>query len=261
MKKTLLSIAASLLLAGGTASAQDWQEALKKAATEAADKATDGKLTQYALVGTWNYSAPGVKFEGNDLLSQLGGSALEGTVKSQLDKVYQTVGIKSGAGSVTFGKDGAFSTQMGNYKLSGTYTFDPSTHVAAMKFAKEKLGKEKLDLGEVPGHVSLSGTKMILVFPVSKLIEIIKSYGSKISSMETIVALLEQYKRIHRIRIQQGNGRKCEIVEKNSYFFQNDRFTADLSFFITDIYRSLPALPRTVSRWGAEVANGISKIF
>ena len=252
MKKTLLSIAASLLLAGGTASAQDWQEALKKAATEAADKATDGKLTQYALVGTWNYSAPGVKFEGNDLLSQLGGSALEGTVKSQLDKVYQTVGIKSGAGSVTFGKDGAFSTQMGNYKLSGTYTFDPSTHVAAMKFAKEKLGKEKLDLGEVPGHVSLSGTKMILVFPVSKLIEIIKSYGSKISSMETIVALLEQYKNVYI---------GCEIVEKNSYFFQNDRFTADLSFFITDIYRSLPALPRTVSRWGAEVANGISKIF
>ena len=140
MKKTLLSIAAALLLAGGAASAQDWQEALKKAATEAADKATGGKLTQYALVGTWNYSAPGVKFEGNDLLSQLGGSALEGTVKSQLDKVYQTVGIKPGAGSVTFGKDGAFSTQMGNYKLSGTYTFDPSTHVAAMKFAKEKLG-------------------------------------------------------------------------------------------------------------------------
>ena len=172
MKKTLLSVAAALLLAGGAASAQDWQEALKKAATEAADKATGGKLTQYALVGTWNYSAPGVKFEGNDLLSQLGGSALEGTVKSQLDKVYQTVGIKPGAGSVTFGKDGAFSTQMGNYKLSGTYTFDPSTHVAAMKFAKEKLGKEKLDLGEVPGHVSLSGTKMILVFPVSKLISI-----------------------------------------------------------------------------------------
>lgn len=164
MKKTLLSIAAALLLAGGAASAQDWQEALKKAATEAADKATGGKLTQYALVGTWNYSAPGVKFEGNDLLSQLGGSALEGTVKSQLDKVYQTVGIKPGAGSVTFGKDGAFSTQMGNYKLSGTYTFDPSTHVAAMKFAKEKLGKEKLDLGEVPGHVYLSGTKMVLVF-------------------------------------------------------------------------------------------------
>ena len=166
MKRNLLLAIATLLLAGSFATAQDWKEALKKAATTAADKATDGKLTQYALAGTWNYTAPGVKFEGNDLLSQLGGSALEGTVKSQLDKVYQTVGIKPGAGSVTFGKDGAFSTQMGNYKLSGTYTFDPSPHVAAMKFAKEKLGKEKLDLGEVPGHVYLSGTKMVLVFPV-----------------------------------------------------------------------------------------------
>ena len=66
-----------------------------------------------------------------------------------------------------------------------------------MKFAKEKLGKEKLDLGEVPGHVYLSGTKMVLVFPVGKLIEIIKSYGSKISSMETVVALLEQYKNVY----------------------------------------------------------------
>ena len=52
MKKTLLSIAASLLLAGGTASAQDWQEALKKAATEADDKATNCKLTQYSKATT-----------------------------------------------------------------------------------------------------------------------------------------------------------------------------------------------------------------
>ena len=92
MKRNLLLAIATLLLAGSFATAQDWKEALKKAATTAADKATDGKLTQYALAGTWNYTAPGVKFEGNDLLSQLGGSALEGTVKSQLDKVYQTVG-------------------------------------------------------------------------------------------------------------------------------------------------------------------------
>ncbi|WP_298033153.1 DUF4923 family protein [uncultured Alistipes sp.] len=197
MKRTFLLITAFLLLAGGRAAAQDWKEALKKAATEAADKATDGKLTQYALVGTWNYTSPGVKFEGNDLLSQLGGSALEGTVKNQLGKIYQTVGINPGAGSVTFGKDGAFSTQMGGYKLSGTYEFDASTHVAALLFAKEKIGKEKIDLGSVPAHAYLNGTELILVFPVSKLIDIIKTYGSKVSSMETIVALLEQYKNVY----------------------------------------------------------------
>ena len=52
MKKLLLFTASLLLLGGTTSSAQDWKEALKKAATAAADKATDGKLTQYALAGT-----------------------------------------------------------------------------------------------------------------------------------------------------------------------------------------------------------------
>ena len=47
MKRNLLLAIATLLLAGSFATAQDWKEALKKAATTAADKATDGKLTQY----------------------------------------------------------------------------------------------------------------------------------------------------------------------------------------------------------------------
>lgn len=158
-----------------------------------------------------------MKFEGNDLLSQLGGSALEGTVKSQLDKVYQTVGIKPAPGSVTFGKDGAFSTQMGNYKLSGTYTFDPSTHVAAMKFAKEKLGKEKLDLGEVPGArlpqrdedgTGLPGQQAHRDHQIIRQQNLVD--GDHRRPARTV------QERIHRIRIQQGNGRKCEIVEKNS---------------------------------------------
>ena len=99
MKKLLLFTASLLLLGGTTSSAQDRKEALKKAATAAADKATDGKLTQYALAGTWNYTAPGVKFEGNDLLSQLGGTVLQDNIKQQLDKGYQMAGIKPGAGT------------------------------------------------------------------------------------------------------------------------------------------------------------------
>ena len=80
MKKLLLFTASLLLLGGTTSSAQDWKEALKKAATAAADKATDGKLTQYALAGTWNYTGPGVKFEGGDIASEVGGAALETAV-------------------------------------------------------------------------------------------------------------------------------------------------------------------------------------
>ena len=160
MKRNLLLAIATLLLAGSSATAQDWKEALKKAATTAADKATDGKLTQYALAGTWNYTAPGVKFEGNDLLSQLGGTVLQDNIKQQLDKGYQMAGIKPGAGTVTFAKD-------------------------------------KLDLGSVPGHAYIDGSNLLLVFPVTKLIDMVKAMGSKISSMETIVALLENYKNVY----------------------------------------------------------------
>ena len=55
MKKRIVFPLFLLLLAGGTAAAQNWQEALKQAATAVGDKATDGKLTQYALPGTWTY--------------------------------------------------------------------------------------------------------------------------------------------------------------------------------------------------------------
>ena len=74
MKKLL--ILAVLLIGCSTLQAQDWKDALSKAATSAADKVTGGKLTQMAITGRWEYSGPGVKFESDDTLSELGGSAL-----------------------------------------------------------------------------------------------------------------------------------------------------------------------------------------
>lgn len=192
MKKILLSAAALLLLAG-TTSAQDWKEALKKAATAAADKATDGKLTQYALAGTWNYTGPGVKFEGEDLASELGGAALENSVVKQLTKAYALAGIKPGAGTFTFERDSdAFSATLGKHNLTGTYEYEASTHVVTLHFAKGKI-----NLGSVPGHAYISGTELVLVFPVTRLVEMMTTLGSKISSLSTAAALLSKYKDVY----------------------------------------------------------------
>lgn len=192
MKKILLSAAALLLLAG-TTSAQDWKEALKKAATAAADKATDGKLTQYALAGTWNYTGPGVKFEGEDLASELGGAALESSVVKQLTKAYALAGIKPGAGTFTFERDSdAFSATLGRHNLTGTYEYEASTHVVTLHFAKGKI-----NLGSVPGHAYISGTELVLVFPVTRLVEMMTTLGSKISSLSTAAALLSKYKDVY----------------------------------------------------------------
>lgn len=106
MKKLL--ILAVLLIGCSTLQAQDWKDALSKAATSAADKVTGGKLTQMAITGRWEYSGPGVKFESDDTLSELGGSALSSSVEKKLDPVYQLAGIKPGACHFTFDTDGAF---------------------------------------------------------------------------------------------------------------------------------------------------------
>ena len=169
MKKLLLFTASLLLLGGTTSSAQDWKEALKKAATAAADKATDGKLTQYALAGTWNYTGPGVKFEGGDIASEVG------------------------AGTFTFGKDDdAFTATLGSHTLSGTYEYDAPTHVVTLHFAKGKL-----NLGSVPGHAYISGQELVLVFPVTRLVEVVTALGSKVSYFSTATTLLSKYKNVY----------------------------------------------------------------
>lgn len=191
MKKTLLIFTASLLLAG-PAGAQDWKEALKKAATTVADKATDGKLTQYALAGEWNYTGPGVQFESSDLAASVGSAALETTLCGHLEKAYAFAGIEPGACSFAFDKEGAFTAAFGTRNLSGTYEFDASKHLITLHFAKGKY-----DLGAVPGHAYVSGDKLQLVFPVTKLVGIVTTLGSKVSSLATVTKLLKKYENVY----------------------------------------------------------------
>ena len=173
-----------------SAPAQEWGDLLKKVATTAADKVTGGKLTEKALLGTWNYQAPAVKFESDNMLSELGGTAMESTVTSRLEKGYALVGIKAGAASFTFNEDKSFAAVPGRAKaLSGTYEFDPSTHEIKLAFKKK--------LGTLTGHVYISGSELQLVFPVTKLVEVVTAIGSKVSSLQTIAAMLEKYKEVY----------------------------------------------------------------
>ncbi len=191
MKRILLCAA---LLLCGTVSAQDWGDLLKKVATEAADKVTGGKLTEAAIAGCWNYAAPAVKFEGDDLLSGLGGTAMESTVTTRLEKAYALVGIRPGAASFTFTKEKTFTAVLGKAKnLSGTYAFDPETHEIRLTFDKTS----KFKLGTLTGHAYIRGSELQLLFPVTKLVEVVTELGSKVSSLQTVAKLLEKYKEVY----------------------------------------------------------------
>ncbi len=191
MKKLLFSTL--VLLMAAPIAAQDWKDALKKIATSAVDEVTDGKLTQYALAGTWNYTGPGVKFEGEDMVADLGAAALESTLVEKLEKAYALAGIQSGSGSFTFEKaDSTFTALLGKHELAGTYDYNADTHVVSLHFAKGKL-----NLGTVEGHAYVSGSDLLLVFPVTKLVNMVTTLGSKVSSLSTIVSLLKKYEDVY----------------------------------------------------------------
>lgn len=193
MKKPLFSL---ILLAAitmtGKASTQNWKDALSKITTSVIDRLTDGQLTEMALLGTWHYTQPGVKFEGEDMVSEMAGNAIESTVVKRLETAYAYAGIRSGAGSFTFNDDGTFNATLGKYELSGTYEFDASNHIVTLRFAKGKIA-----LGTVEGHAYINGKELLLVFPVTKFVNMATTLGSKVSSLSTVIALLEKYKDVY----------------------------------------------------------------
>ncbi|MDO4758381.1 MAG: DUF4923 family protein [Rikenellaceae bacterium] len=198
MKKLLIALVA-LVATATTASAQSWGDLLKQvagsAATEIVDKVTSGALSDAALNGTWSYKKPAVKFESENILSSLGGSAIESSVTSRLETAYNFIGIKEGAASFTFNDDDTFTAKLGMAKnLSGTYEFDPETHKITLHFAGTGLMK---NLGTMSGYAYISGKELKLVFPVTKLINMIRTLGSKISYLKNISALLENYENVY----------------------------------------------------------------
>lgn len=193
MKKLLFSFALfAAIAATGPATAQSWKDALSKITTSVIDRLTDGQLTEKALLGTWSYTQPGVKFESEDMVTEIAGSALESTVVKRLETAYAYAGIRAGASSLTFNDDDTFSATLGKYALSGTYEFDASMHVVTLHFAKGKIA-----LGTLEGHAYINGKELLLVFPVTKFVDMATTLGSKVSSLATVVALLEKYKNVY----------------------------------------------------------------
>lgn len=191
--KRILLLAALLVMTGGTLRAQNWQELLKQTATSLGDRATEGKLTQYALPGSWSYTAPGVRFEGESAASDPGAALIASMVKEQLAKVYEKLGIQAGSSTVTFDNKGNFTVAVGEQKASGTYEYDAETHTISVRPTDEKLAKVEA----VAGRAYLSGSELQLLFPITRLLELAQSVSSQASSLEAVSTLLSSYKDLY----------------------------------------------------------------
>lgn len=185
MRKFLI-IALAFCAVSQTADAQAWLDAVKKVATEAADKATGGQLTAKAIVGTWNYSAPAARLDGDNTLSSLSGSLVGSTLSSKMAAAFEKVGIREGFCTITFNDDGSFAMPVKGKSVSGTYEFDPATHAITLHVGKS-------GIGSFGGYAYISGPNLQIVFPTEKLMSFLTQFGSKITALSSVTALLEKY--------------------------------------------------------------------
>lgn len=200
MKKLIIITLAAIAFTTAEAQAQNWLNALKSAATSAIDKVTGGALTEKAIIGTWNYSQPGVKLSSSEnALSDITGSALTTTVQQKIAPYYEKVGIKPGICKFVINEDGTFSSTFGQRTFSGTYTFDPKTNALSLKYGGTKPstiaeGEASLfNLGAIPAYAYINGEKLQIVFPMDKLLNVVTSLGSSVESLSLITELLKNY--------------------------------------------------------------------
>lgn len=90
-------------------------------------------ITQAQLVGTWTYLQPGCAFTSQDLLSKAGGEVAATKIKEKLASTYTSLGISSSNTQATFTQDGKCTIKLAGKTISGTYTYDESTHKVTIK--------------------------------------------------------------------------------------------------------------------------------
>ena len=196
MKKHLVILltAFALLASTESASAQNWGDLFKKAGAAVADAVTGGKYSENAMQGRWVYAAPAMKMESaeGDALSGLAGVALERTAAKKMTKVYEKVGLKPGVGILTLMEDGKYEATTGERTIKGTYTFDAKQHLTTFAF-DTKIKKVQ----PVEGKVYVKGDELTLVFPVTRLVEMVKAIGDRIPQLAGLSQLFEKYENIY----------------------------------------------------------------
>ena len=189
MKKSLLLVIACVVMGCIDASAQNWLDSLKGVATSAIDKATGGKLTEKAIIGTWKYSQPAVKLTSStNALSEVAGAAASSTLQAKIKPYYEKAGIKPGACTFVFKEDGTFSSTFGQRTSTGKYTFDAKTNQISLKYDSGIFNTKA-----ITAYAYINGTSLQLGFAMDKLLTILTTLGSNIESLSMVTELLKQY--------------------------------------------------------------------
>jgi hypothetical protein len=177
--KKIVCIIALLCAVAVQANAQSWKDILTGVVTEVVgDKAT----TATSIVGTWEYVGPDCQLTGDDLLSNIGGTAAGEELEKKLEDVYNKVGLNTIP--YTFNEDKTCSYLIKGKKVEGTYEFDAEAKTVTIRSGK--LGVK------VTAHIVTLGSNMSFVFAADKLFSVVKTITGAASKFNTSAAAINQ---------------------------------------------------------------------
>lgn len=138
-----------------------------------------------SILGTWTYKAPEVRFESENILSQIGGTAISSKIQNTLGTQLNKLGLKEGKSTFTFNQDGTVVVTMGTKKTTGKYTYNSTNKTITMTGA--------LGLTNMTATVAVIGKTMYLLFDSTKLLGIAQELGKVSSTTNSLASLLGNY--------------------------------------------------------------------
>ena len=144
-------------------------------------------LSEADLVGSWQYSAPAVAFQSDNLLQKAGGAA----ATEKLAPYYSKAGIDKL--TAVFNNDKTFKFQIDKVTLSGTFEKDTTSETGDFIFNFKAGGK--IPVGKFKAHVEKVGSKLTITFDASKLITLVNTIASVSgqSTLKSVASMLNSY--------------------------------------------------------------------
>ena len=172
--------------------------AASSAATAATGSSTVGDIVanllgtatvnENTLVGTWTYSQPAVVFESENVLKNIGTTALNSKVESTLQTQLVKLGFTPGKISITFNSDKTGSlTYNANTNKSVPFTWSVSGHDLTLRLGGQLISQLSK---EFVLNVKITGNTLQVAADATKLIELIQQIVGNTNSTLSIVSTM-----------------------------------------------------------------------
>lgn len=142
------------------------------------------------LVGTWNYNAPAIEFESDDMLKDAGGIAVTTSIEQKLAPYYTKAGLNNS--SIIFTTEGKFTMKFKKGSIKGSVTKSGYNFIFHFNGISQAKGFD------VKAYIK-KGTALEITFDASKLVTLINTISSVTgnATVSSAVKLLNSYEGVY----------------------------------------------------------------